>query len=106
MLQRIIDVVTTARFVACELALVAWGRLRTMNRVLFAVLVFSVLSLLTLSVVSPLFRKRPDAWREELPTPEQIRYAGELGITVTDGVTRGELAEKIQQGKASRRDEN
>jgi len=62
--------------------------------------------LLAASVASSCLRKRPVSWRIEPPTAEQVGYAGALGIPVRDGITSGELADRIQQEKRSRRDDD
>ena len=103
-LGHIISAINTARFVAWELLLVAARSLLTMNRGLRIALAAVTAVAGIVGATSFLLRDRPDAWRGEPPTPEQIRYAGELGVSVADGVTKGELAEQIVRAKESRRD--
>lgn len=106
MLHRIIEVAATARFIAWEVVLLALGRLRTMNRGLLTVLGVCGISFLVLCVASILFPTQSNTWREESPTAEQLKYADELGLEIRQGVTKGELAEQIQQAKILRRDED
>lgn len=39
--------------------------------------------------------RRPNAWRRDPPTQNQVAYAQKLGIDIPHGVTKGELSEMI-----------
>lgn len=43
--------------------------------------------------------KRPNAWRGDPPTPRQIAYAQDLGISIPPGITKGELSDLISQAR-------
>jgi hypothetical protein len=46
--------------------------------------------------------RRPNAWRRDPPTDRQIAFARDLGITIPNGISKGELSDLISEAKQIR----
>lgn len=99
-----LDLLTTARFVVGEIVWLCVERAVGLPKPARIALGGMAVAVALVSGFVIVTQRSPDSWRRESPTPDQIGYAKTLGITIDEGISKGELADRIKSAKESRKD--
>lgn len=103
-IRRMLDLLATARFVVGEIVWLCVERAVGLPKPARIALGGMAVAVALVSGFVIITQRSPDSWRRESPTPDQIGYARTLGIAVEDGISKGELADRIKNAKESRKD--